>query len=157
MDGSTTPNLQVKSGRRWLPWKSRTRSLTSRLWEWVPSWGFSSNDDPISTVVAVLWSILVLPFMIPALLISPFFLIESLLQWMVFPFVLLFRMTGVLPVVVWVAVGHQAPYEERVRGWQRARARTAELENITLANLSMTVDSAAVTSQCDDPYQYGQR
>lgn len=141
-----------------LPWKSRTRSLTSRLWDWVPiSSGSSSGDDPISAVLTVLWFILVFPFIIPALLVTPFFLLESLLQWIVFPFAVLLRMIGALPVVAWVKVGDQTPYEETVRGWRRAKARSAELGDLARANPSMTTASAAAMPSVDDPYQHGPR
>lgn len=38
------------------------------------------GDDPVSAVLGLIWFVLVLPFMIPALLMTPLFLIESLLQ-----------------------------------------------------------------------------
>ena len=155
---SAPHNQRVKSGRRWLPWKIRTRSLTSRLWDWVPvSSGSSSGDDPISAVLTVLWFILVFPFMIPALLVTPFFLLESLLQWIVFPFAVFFRLVGALPVVAWVKVGDQIPYEETVRGWRRAKARSAELGELARAKPSMTTASAAAMPGIDDPYQYDSR
>ena len=95
--------------------------------------------------------------MIPALLVTPFFLLESLLQWIVFPFAVFFRMVGVLPVVTWVKVDDQAPYEERVRGWRRAKARSAELGDLARAHPLMATASAASMSSVDDPYQYGSR
>ena len=95
--------------------------------------------------------------MIPALLVTPFFLLESLLQWIVFPFAVFLRMIGALPVIAWVKVGQQAPYEERVHGWRRARARSAELGDLARANPSMTTASAAAMPSVDDPYQYGPR
>lgn len=157
MDGSAAPNLKVRSGRRWLPWKSRTRSITSRAWDWVPDWGTNLGDGPISSVLGALLFIFTFPFMVPALLVTPFFVLESLLQWVVFPFVLLLRVMGVLPVVAWVQVGQYAPYEEQVRGWRRAKIRTAELKAAAAANPSMTMDSAVATSHSDDPYQYDPR
>lgn len=154
---SAPHNLRVRSGRRWLPWKSRTRSLTSRAWDWVPDWGRTVGDGPISSIISAALFIVTFPFMIPALLVTPFFLLESLLQWLVFPFVAVLRMVGLLPVVVWVKVGSQTPYEERVRGWRRAKARSAELGDLARANPSVTTMSAAAMPGVDDPYQYGPR
>lgn len=153
---ATNHNAAVKSGRRWLPWKSRTRSIAARAWDWVPNWGTSLGDDPISAVLGALLFIVVLPFMIPALLVSPFFLLESLLQWLVSPFVLVLRLTAVMSVPVWVKVGDQTPHEERVRGWRRAKARTVELRNIALANPSLSMGSATAMHD-GDPYQHGRR
>ncbi|WP_156515360.1 hypothetical protein [Dietzia timorensis] len=147
----------MKSGRRWLPWKSRTRSLTSRAWDWAPDWGTTVGDGPISSIISAVLFIVTFPFMIPALLITPFFLLESLLQWIVFPFAVALRLIGAIPVVAWVKVGDQAPYEERVHGWRRAKARSAELADLARANPSMATTSAATMSSVDDPYQYGPR
>lgn len=105
----------------------------------------------------MLWFILVFPFMIPALLVTPFFLLESLLQWIVFPFAVFLRLVAALPVAAWVQVGNQTPYEERVRGWRRAKARSAELGDLARANPSMATTSAATMPSVDDPYQYGPR
>lgn len=154
---SAPHNQRVKSGRRWLPWKSRTRSLSSRAWDWVPDWGTTVGDGPISSIISAALFIVTFPFMIPALLITPFFLLESLLQWIVFPFAVALRLIGAIPVVAWVQVGNQTPYEERVRGWRRAKARSAELGDLTRANPSMTTTSATTMPSIDDPYQYGPR
>lgn len=156
-NSSAAHNPRVRSGHRWLPWKSRTRSLTSRAWDWVPDWGTTVGDGPISSVISAVLFIVTFPFMIPALLVTPLFLLDSLLQWIVFPFAVAFRLIGALPVVVWVKVGDQTPYEERVQGWRRAKARSAELGDLARANPSMTTASAAAISSVDDPYQYGPR
>lgn len=131
--------------------------MTSRAWDWVPDWGRTVGDGPISSIISAALFIVTFPFMIPALLVTPFFLLESLLQWLVFPFVAVLRMVGLLPVVVWVKVGSQTPYEERVRGWRRAKARSAELGDLARANPSVTTMSAAAMPGVDDPYQYGPR
>ena len=131
--------------------------MTSRAWDWVPDWGTTVGDGPISSIISAALFIVTFPFMIPALLVTPFFLVESLLQWLVFPFVVVLRVVGVLPVVAWVKVGNQTPHEEPVRGWRRAKARSAELGDLARDNPSMTTMSAAALPGVDDPYQYGPR
>lgn len=83
-----------KARRLWLPWRSRTRALNARLWDRVPTDGHTGGDDPISAAIGCFMFILVLPWLVPAILILPFFLAECLLQWLFALPVLLVRSLG---------------------------------------------------------------
>lgn len=119
----------VKVGRRWLPWRSRTRSATAEAYDWLPLWGKPTGDDPISVTLGLIGFIICLPLLIPAFLMTPIFLAESLLQWLVLPFAVLLRMLGVLPVEVDARRGDGAVYRERVNGWARAKERKRQLKH----------------------------
>lgn len=117
----------IKVSRRWLPWKSRTRKAASTAWDWVPDWGRSYvSDDPVSSTLAAIGWIIALPFMIPALLVTPFFLLECLLQWLCFPFALVLRFAGIIPVAIETTRRGEILHTERVTGWGKARARRDE-------------------------------
>lgn len=100
------------------------RRVTSAAWDWVPDWSTNHfGDDPISSAVGTVLFLIGLPFMVPALLVTPFFLLESALQWSCLPIALAARALGVLPVTVWVKENGSVVHTESVRGWARARAR----------------------------------
>lgn len=111
-------------GRRWMPWRNQTRRLTSAAWDLVPTGPVGSlGDDPISGILGLLWFVLVFPFMIPALLVTPFFLLEALLQWIAMPFAVLLRMMGMTDVEIDVKQPGGVRHVERVRGWGAAKER----------------------------------
>lgn len=129
----TPSGVPVKTviGRRWMPWRSRTREWTSSAWDLVPTGPANSvGDDPVSAVLGLIWFVLVLPFMIPALLMTPLFLIESLLQWIVMPFAILLRMMGVLDVEVDARQAGGFKHVERVSGWGAAKERMREIAHL---------------------------
>ncbi|WP_153504392.1 hypothetical protein [Cumulibacter manganitolerans] len=134
MDGFAAPPeatpVRVVIGRRWLPWRSTTRRAFTGAWQLVPDWGTGFGDDPVSAVLGLIVLVVTLPFMIPALLITPFFLAESILQWLVLPFAVLARAAGWVPVEVDVRHGSGARYAERVAGWGAARARMRQIAAI---------------------------
>lgn len=108
----TPPKLRVR--RRWLPWHNRSRRWVSRAWDLVPD--VASGDDPISMVLFVLC----LPLMIPALLLTPIYLLECALQWVLTPFAALLRLVGAMDVEIVARSWWLTKDARRVRGWTAA-------------------------------------
>ena len=109
-----------KARRLWLPWRSRTRAVNARLWDRVPTDNHGGGDDPISAAIGCFMFILVLPWLVPALLILPFFLAECLLQWIFALPVLLVRSLGGARVPVRVMVDDRR-HDESIAGWGAAK------------------------------------
>lgn len=128
--GHPTASVPVKVRRRYLPWRSKTRELAGNAWDLVPESATSFGDDPISAFIAMVWFLLCLPMMIPALLVTPFFLIESLLQWLAAPFALLFQAFGWLSIPIEVSESGKRVHCERVRGSDAATRRIEQIESL---------------------------
>lgn len=109
-----------------MPWPSLTGSWCARAWDLVPSNG-PDGDDPISSVIGAVLFVLYLPFMIPALLITPFYLVELLAQLLCLPGVMLLRALGALDTEVRIRRGDMLVHRERITGWSAARRRGREL------------------------------
>lgn len=128
-DAPPTTIPTAKVGRRWLPWRSRTRRLVAAAWDLVPIVSGTSGDDPISALLGILSLI----FAIPAMLLTPFFLIELLLQLLCLPFALLARAFGWLSVEIDVrreSGDRDEIHRERVRGWGAARRRVEQIRQM---------------------------
>lgn len=132
--GPGEPVVRLVIGRRWLPWRSRTRGWARSAWDLVPDWATPLGDDPVSAFIGLLAFVICLPLTIPALLISPLFLIESLLQWLCLPFAVLARMLGWVDVEVEVEraqpTGRELLHAERVRGWGAAEQRIEQIAEL---------------------------
>lgn len=110
-----------------MPWRSRTRSLTSRAWDWVPVSGNWSADDAVSATIALVLFIVMLPLYLPAAVMTVVNLIESIAQLIVMPFAILLRLMGVLHVEVVARDSDGRVHREDVKGWARAKQRQAAL------------------------------
>lgn len=109
-----------------MPWPSLTGSWCAKAWDLVPTTG-PSSDDPLSSILGAVLFVLYLPLMIPALLITPFYLLELLAQLLCLPLAMLLRAVGALDTEVRIRRGDMLVHRERVSGWSAARRRGGAL------------------------------
>ncbi|SEL46550.1 hypothetical protein [Rhodococcus maanshanensis] len=108
-------DVKWRVGRRWLPWRRRTK---------VPEWGSSldSNglgDDLISAIIAIVLAVLMLPVLLLALLVG----LEFLLLLLLVPVWVGVRVLFGLPWTVVVRRDGKVVHEEQIRGWRASEAR----------------------------------
>ena len=121
------PEVQDASGhtwrvkRRWLPWRRRAKPGEFDLTFDV----LDAADDPISLVVCIVISIIV----IPLLFVFGFLLAEALLLLLLFPIAVLFRIAFIRswPIEVWQ--GKKLLEQESVKGWRASSERIHDLVN----------------------------
>lgn len=111
----TTYGRPCRVRRRYLPWHSRTREMTRKAWGLVPTDSVDSDG-----IIGIVFAIILIPFLIPALLVTPFFLVETLLQLLAAPFALILRACGAMDTEL-VKRSRLTTYEtRRIHGWSAA-------------------------------------
>ncbi len=107
--------------RRWLPW--RRRAKPGEFDVDLPL--LDGADDPISFVVLLVVSIIV----IPLLFVFGFLLAEALLLLLLLPIAVLFRIAFIRswPIEVWR--GKELIEQESVKGWGASSTRIHDLVN----------------------------
>lgn len=112
--------------QKFLPWRSRTRAFTGRMWDRI------DDNGPSDDAGCFLMTILLLPFLLlrialflVALVGSVPWVLETVVQLVLSPFTFLARVLGLMDIEVYVG---DREHRELVRGWGASKRRRDELK-----------------------------